>query len=60
MTVILIIIAAAIVLCIGLYLLFFGGSTQCRNCGAFMPKRAERCPNCGYRLRESYDNPKKH
>lgn len=57
MTVTLILIAAAMILCIGLYQFFFGGKVQCRNCGAYMPKRSEICPNCGYRRREDYDNP---
>ena len=60
MTVILIIIAAAIILCFGGYRLVFGGKTQCRNCGAYMAKKAKSCPNCGYRLREDYDNPHIH
>ena len=54
------IIAAAILLCFGWYRLTFGGRTQCRNCGAFMPKRTDLCPNCGYRRREDYDNPHIH
>ena len=60
LTAALIILAAAIILCFGGYYLIFGGSTQCRNCGAYMPKRSERCPNCGYRRRKDYDNPHKH
>ncbi len=60
MTAILIILAAAIILFFGWYRLTFGGRMQCRNCGAYMPKKAEICPNCGYRLRENYDDPRKH
>ena len=60
MTVILIMIAAVILICLGGYFLIFGGNTQCRNCGAYMPKRSERCPNCGYTLRKDYDNPNIH
>lgn len=60
MTAILIILAAVILLGFGLYYSFFGGKKQCRNCGAYMPKKAEICPNCGYRLRENYDDPRKH
>ena len=41
MTVILIILAAAIILFFGWYRLTFGGRMQCRNCGAYMPKKAE-------------------
>lgn len=59
MTVILIIIAA-ILLCFGWYRLTLGGKTQCRNCGAYIPKRAEICPNCGYQRRENYDDPHMH
>ena len=57
MTVIL--IAAAIILCFGWYF-WFGSKKQCRNCGSYMPTRAQICPVCGYRLREDYDNPHKH
>ena len=57
MTVILVTAAAAIILCFGWYRLTFGGKMQCRNCGAFMPKKAQICPTCGYRIRENYDDP---
>ena len=60
MTLILIFLAAAILLGFGWYRLTFGGKTQCRNCGSFMPKKAKSCPACGYRLRENYDDPRKH
>lgn len=60
MTVILMIIAAAILLCFGWYRLTFGGKTQCRNCGVYMPKRMETCPRCGYQRRENYDDPHMH
>ena len=60
MTATLIIIAAAILLCFGWYRLAFGGKTQCRNCGVYIPNRAKSCPNCGYVRRESYDNPNRH
>ena len=60
MTVTLILIFAAILLCFGLYQFFFGGKVQCRNCGAFMPKKAKTCPVCGYKIRESYDDPHQH
>ena len=59
MTVILIIIAA-ILFCFGWYCLTLGGKTQCRNCGAFMPKKTKTCPVCGYKIRESYDDPHQH
>ena len=60
MTAALIILAAVILLGLGLYYNYFGAKTQCRNCGAYMPKRAEMCPNCGYRIRENYDDPYRH
>ena len=34
----------------------FGGKVQCRNCGAYIPARAEICPNCGCSLRELADD----
>ena len=60
MTVILMIIAAAILLGFGWYRLIYGGKTQCRNCGVYMPKRMETCPRCGYQRRENYDDPHTH
>ena len=50
-------LVAVIIICYGLYYLQTNRKTQCRNCGAFMPKKAKSCPFCGYRIRESYDDP---
>ena len=34
--------------------------SQClgRDCGAVVPREAERCPACGGRFRETVDDPK--
>ena len=50
-------LVAVIILCYGLYYLRSNRRMQCRNCGAFMPKKAKSCPFCGYRIRDSYDDP---
>ena len=39
-------IAAAIVFLV-VYTMRFGGKVQCKNCGFYVPRREDFCPNCG-------------